>query len=333
LNVLVTGGAGYIGSHTAKALHRAGHRPIVFDSLEYGHEWAVQWGPLEKGNLADRDRLREVIGRHAIDAVVHFAAYIQVGESVKAPAKYYRNNFLNTLNLLETMVETGVGDIIFSSTAATYGMPEQSPIPETEKQLPINAYGDSKLFVEKALRAFAAAHGLRWMVFRYFNAAGADPEGQIGEDHDPETHLIPLIIKAALGERPNIQIFGTDYATKDGTCVRDYIHVLDLAEAHVMGMDYLRRGGPPEALNLGTGQGYTVREVIEVVERVSGRRVPVVEGPRREGDAETLVADPRRAGQVLGWKARHSSLEEIVRNAWAWHSVHHAAHALAESRK
>jgi len=320
VNVLVTGGAGYIGSHTAKALRQAGHTPVVFDSLEYGHDWAVQWGPLERGDLGDRARLREVMERHAVEAVVHFAAYIQVGESVKLPAKYYRNNFLNTLNLLETMVEVGVRDIIFSSTAATYGMPEQSPIPETEKQLPINPYGESKLFVERALRSFEAAHGLRWMVFRYFNAAGADPDGQIGEDHAPETHLIPLIIQAAMGVRPSIQIFGTDYATKDGTCVRDYIHVLDLASAHVMAVDYLRRGGPPAALNLGTGQGYTVREVIDVVERVSGRRVPVVEGARRDGDAETLVADARRAAEVLGWQARHSSLEEIVRTAWAWHA-------------
>lgn len=325
MNVLVTGGAGYIGSHTAKALRQAGHTPVVYDSLIYGHDWAVQWGPLEKGDLADAARLRQVIEKYRIEAVVHFAAFIQVGESVKLPAKYYRNNFLNTLTLLETMVETGVRNIIFSSTAATYGMPEQSPIPETEKQLPINAYGESKLFVEKALKAFEVAHGLRWMVFRYFNAAGDDPDGQIGEDHDPETHLIPLVIKAALGETPNIKIFGTDWGTKDGTCERDYIHVLDLAEAHVMGMNYLLNGGTPTALNLGTGQGYTVREVIEVVERVSGKRVPVVEAPRRDGDSETLVADVRRAEQVLGWKARHSSLDEIVRTAWAWHAVHQPA--------
>ena len=325
MNVLVTGGAGYIGSHTAKALKLAGHTPVVYDSLVYGHDWAVKWGPLEKGDLADQDRLRAVIQRHRIEAVVHFAAFIQVGESVKLPAKYYRNNFLNTLTLLETMVETGVRDIIFSSTAATYGMPEQMPIPETEKQLPINPYGESKLFVEKALRAFETAHGLRWMVFRYFNAAGADPDGEIGEDHEPETHLIPLIIQAALGERPDIRVFGTDWDTKDGTCVRDYIHVLDLARAHVMGMDYLRRGGQPAAMNLGTGQGYTVREVIDVVERVSGRKVPVVEAPRRDGDSETLVADVRLAEQILGWRAQHSSLEEIVRNAWAWHATHQKA--------
>jgi UDP-arabinose 4-epimerase len=319
MNVLVTGGAGYIGSHTAKALRRAGHTPVVYDSLVYGHDWAVKWGPLEKGDLGDGDRLREVMRRYAIDAVVHFAAFIQVGESVKAPAKYYRNNFLNTLTLLEAMVDTGVRDIIFSSTAATYGMPEQSPIPETEKQLPINPYGDSKLFVEKALRAFETAHGLRWMVFRYFNAAGADPDGEIGEDHEPETHLIPLIIQAAMGKSPHIKVFGTDYGTKDGTCVRDYIHVLDLANAHVMGMDYLRKGGAPTALNLGTGHGYTVREVIQTVEKVSGRPVPVLEAARREGDSETLVADVRAAERILGWKAQHSSLEEIVRTAWAWH--------------
>lgn len=325
MRVLVTGGAGYIGSHTAMVLAQAGHEPVVYDNLEYGHEWAVQWGPLERGDLADGERLRNVIRQHGVEAVFHFAAYIQVGESVKAPGKYYRNNFLNTLNLLDAMVDTGVRDFIFSSTAATYGMPDQMPIPETEKQLPINPYGESKLYVERALRAYETAHGLRWMIFRYFNAAGADPAGRIGEDHSPETHLIPLIIQAAMGDRPNIQIFGTDWKTKDGTCVRDYIHVLDLAAAHVRGLEHLRSGGAPQALNLGTGEGFTVREVIQAVERVSGKRVPVVEGPRRDGDSESLVADVRRAREVLGWQARHSSLDEIVRNAWAWHAVHSRA--------
>lgn len=320
MRVLVCGGAGYIGSHTAKLLARRGHTPVVYDDLSYGHDWAVKWGPLEKGDLGDRARLKEVIERHQIEAVVHFAAFIQVGESVQLPAKYYRNNFVNTLTLLEVMVETGVRDIIFSSTAATYGMPEQMPIPEDEKQLPINPYGESKLFVEYALRSFAHAHGIRWVVFRYFNAAGADPDGEIGEDHTPESHLIPLVIQAARGQRPHISVFGTDYPTKDGTCVRDYIHICDLAEAHVTALGYLRDGGQPIALNLGTGEGYTVREVIQAVERVSGKPVPVVDHPRRDGDSASLVADARRARQVLGWEPKLSSIDEIVRTAWRWHA-------------
>lgn len=318
--VLVTGGAGYIGSHASQVLAGAGYTPVVYDNLSFGHEWAVRWGPFERGDLADAARIREVIGKHGIEAVFHFAAFIQVGESVREPAKYYRNNFLNTLTLLGTMVECGVRDIIFSSTAATYGMPDRVPIPETAPQVPINPYGDSKLFVEKALRAFETAHGLRWMVFRYFNAAGADPAGAIGEDHTPETHLIPLIIQAALGQRPDIQVFGVDYATKDGTAVRDYVHVTDLGEAHRLGLEHLRNGGDPIALNLGTGRGYTVREVIHMVERVSGRPVPVIEAPRRAGDSERLVADAARAQALLNWTPRHSSLEEIVRTAWQWHS-------------
>jgi len=320
VRVLVCGGAGYIGSHTAKLLAQRGHTPVVYDDLSYGHDWAVKWGPLERGDLGDAARLKEVIQRHQIEAVVHFAAFIQVGESVQLPAKYYRNNFVNTLTLLETMVETGVRDIIFSSTAATYGMPEQMPIPESEKQLPINPYGESKLFVEYALRSFAKAHGIRWVVFRYFNAAGADPDCEIGEDHTPESHLIPLIIQAALGQRPHISVFGTDYPTKDGTCVRDYIHICDLAEAHVTALDYLRNGGEPTALNLGTGEGYTVREVIQAVERVSGKPVPVADHPRRDGDSASLVADARRAREVLGWEPKLSHIDDLVRTAWRWHS-------------
>lgn len=320
MHVLVCGGAGYIGSHTAKLLAQRGHTPVVYDDLSFGHQWAVKWGPFEQGDLGDRVRLKEVIERHRIEAVVHFAAFIQVGESVQLPAKYYRNNFVNTLTLLETMVETGVRDIIFSSTAATYGMPEQMPIPETEKQLPINPYGESKLFVEYALRSFAQAHGIRWVVFRYFNAAGADPDGEIGEDHTPESHLIPLIIQAALGQRPHIGVFGSDYPTKDGTCVRDYVHICDLAEAHVAALGYLRDGGEPMALNLGTGEGYSVREVIQAVERVSGKPVPVVDHPRRGGDSASLVADARRAHEVLGWVPKLSHIDDIVRTAWRWHT-------------
>ena len=320
MRVLVCGGAGYIGSHTAKLLAQRGHTPVVYDDLSSGHQWAVKWGPFDQGDLGDRARLKAVIERHRIEAVVHFAAFIQVGESVQLPAKYYRNNFVNTLTLLETMVETGVRDIIFSSTAATYGMPEQMPIPETEKQLPINPYGESKLFVEYALRSFAQAHDIRWVVFRYFNAAGADPDGEIGEDHTPESHLIPLIIQAALGQRPHISVFGSDYPTKDGTCVRDYVHICDLAEAHVTALGYLRDGGEPMALNLGTGEGYSVRVVIQAVERVSGKPVPVVDHPRRSGDSASLVADARRAREVLGWVPKLSHIDDIVRTAWRWHT-------------
>ena len=313
----MTGGAGYIGSHVAKALAEAGHTPVVFDNLEMGHRWAVQFGPLIEADLADAAAVKEAVS--GVDGVIHMAGYIFVGESVKAPSKYYRNNFNNTLNLLDAMVETGVKPIVFSSTAAVYGEPELVPIPEESRKVQINPYGESKYFIEQALHWYSSAHGLRTLALRYFNAAGADAGGTIGEMHNPETHLIPLIIFAALGKRPHIQVFGTDYPSPDGTAIRDYIHVTDLARAHVMGIDYLSQGGASTALNVGTGQGHTVREVIQTVEGLSGMAVPVVEGPRREGDAPSLVALAEKAGKVLGWKAKHSSLDEIVRSALAWH--------------
>ncbi len=313
----MTGGAGYIGSHVAKALAEAGHTPVVFDNLEMGHRWAVQFGPLIEADLADAAAVKEAVS--GVDGVIHMAGYIFVGESVKAPSKYYRNNFNNTLNLLDSMVETGVKPIVFSSTAAVYGEPEVVPIPEESRKVQINPYGESKYFIEQALHWYSSAHGLRTLALRYFNAAGADAGGTIGEMHNPETHLIPLIIFAALGKRPHIQVFGTDYPSADGTAIRDYIHVTDLARAHVMGIDYLSQGGVSTALNVGTGQGHTVREVIQTVEGLSGMAVPVVEGPRREGDAPSLVALAEKAGKVLGWKPEHSSLDEIVRSALAWH--------------
>ncbi|HUQ91166.1 MAG TPA: UDP-glucose 4-epimerase GalE [Bryobacteraceae bacterium] len=320
MNILVTGGAGYIGSHVAKALSKAGHVPTVFDNLEMGHEWAVKWGPFIKADLADQGALEAAL--RGKDAVVHLAGYIFVGESVKAPSKYYRNNFINSLNLLDAMTATGVRDVVFSSTAAVYGAPARVPIQEGDPKIPINPYGESKRFTEQSLEWYGTAHGIRWLALRYFNAAGADHDGEIGEMHDPETHLIPLVIDAALRKRGPVQLFGTDYPTADGTAIRDYIHVADLARAHVLGLEYLRSQGTPTALNVGTGSGYSVREVIKTVEQASGLEVPVSVGPRREGDSPELVADASRARGVLGWEPRASSLEEIVATALAWHKSH-----------
>jgi UDP-arabinose 4-epimerase len=322
MKILVTGGAGYIGSHTAKFLAAAGHQPVIFDDMSQGHDWAVKWGPLERGSLSDPGRLADVFGRHAIDGVVHFAANALVGESMVNPAKYFRNNTAGTLNLLEAMREAGVGTIVFSSTCATYGDPVRVPIDETHPQAPVNPYGESKLMVEKMLRWYGEIHGLRWMALRYFNAAGADPDAEIGEDHDPETHLIPLVVGAAQGKRPAVKIFGTDYATPDGSAIRDYIHVTDLADAHLRALDRLGSGEASQAINLGTGRGHSVREVVDAVSRVGGRPVPVVEAPRRPGDPAELVAAPARARDVLHWNCRHSDLETIVRHAWAWHEKH-----------
>jgi UDP-glucose-4-epimerase GalE len=325
MRVLVTGGAGYVGSHTAKSLAEAEHTPVVFDNLSMGHDWAVQWGPLVDGDLADGELIRTVLDDQQIEAVVHFAAYAYVGESVQNPRKYFRNNVVNTLNLLDAMIDSDVRTIIFSSTCATYGDPVRIPIDETHPQSPINPYGESKLFVERMLRWYQEAYGLDWMALRYFNAAGADPEGNIGECHDPETHLIPLVIYAALERNNPVQIFGTDYPTEDGTAVRDYIHVLDLADAHVKGLECLSKGGESQPLNLGTGHGYSVREVIESVQRVSGIDVPCVEGPRRPGDPPRLVADASKANEILGWAPRFTELDDIVRTAWHWHSVREPA--------
>jgi len=320
--VLVTGGAGYIGSHTCKALAAAGYSPVALDNLVHGHRWAVRWGPFEQADLADREAIERVLRRHDIGAVIHFAAYAYVGESMADPGKYFRNNVAHTLNLLEAMRAVGVGRIVFSSTCATYGVPEAVPIAEGERQLPVNPYGESKLFIERALYWHGAAHGLRWTALRYFNAAGADPDGEIGEDHDPETHLIPLAIETALGRRRELQVLGTDYPTPDGTAVRDYVHVTDLADAHVRALRHLEGEGPSGALNLGTGRGHSVREVIAMVERVGGRKVNARNAPRRAGDPPVLIAAPGRARELLGWEPRWSSLETIVQTAHRWHSAH-----------
>lgn len=320
MHVLVAGGAGYIGSHTAKALAAAGHTPVVFDSLEKGHEDAVRWGPLVKADLADRDALRRVFAEYPVEGVIHFAAYIAVGESMKEPVKYFRNNVANTLNLLEAMVAAGVGSIVFSSTAAVYGDPETVPIPEDHPYRPVSAYGETKLMVERLLAWFETCHGIASARLRYFNAAGADPDGETGEDHEPETHLVPLALAAAAGKRAQLDLFGTDYPTPDGTCIRDYIHVTDLAQAHVLALKHLQSTRQSFTANLGTGSGFSVREVLQAVERVVGKPVPVVEKPRREGDPSSLVADSTRARQLLGWTPKHSSIDEIVATAWRWYS-------------
>jgi UDP-arabinose 4-epimerase len=319
MRVLVTGGAGYIGSHTAKALAGTGWEPVVLDDLSKGHEWAVQWGPFVHGNVGDRDLLRQVLREHRIEGVVHFAASAHVGESVSAPRQYFQNNVTNTLVLLDAMLDAGVERIVFSSTCATYGVPRALPIGEDHPQQPVNPYGESKLFVERVLHAYGHAYGLRWMALRYFNAAGADPDGDLGEDPDQATRLIPLAIAAARGHRAAIDIFGTDYPTPDGTAIRDYVHVTDLSAAHVLALRSLSNEGESVALNLGTGQGHSVREVIATVERVTGHSVPVREAPRRPGDLPEFVADARRAHVVLGWQPRYADLGVIVQTAWDWY--------------
>ena len=319
MRVLVTGGAGYIGSHTAKALAKAGHELVVLDNFSGGHRWAVKWGPCVEGDLADPAVVKSALKAYGIDAVMHFAASIQVGESVRDPKKYFWNNVVNTLRLLDAMIEAGVAHIVFSSSAAVYGNPEKVPIPEEHPTRPVSPYGDTKLMMERALERYGAAYGVRWMALRYFNAAGADPEGELGEEHEPETHLIPLVIRAALGRSPHVEVYGTDYPTPDGTALRDYIHVADLADAHVKALEYLARGGESRALNLGTGQGHTVREVIAAVAKARGSPVPTRDAPRREGDPPALVADPTKAMGFLKWKPRCSDLVTIVESAWRWH--------------
>ncbi|HEY3908934.1 MAG TPA: UDP-glucose 4-epimerase GalE [Stellaceae bacterium] len=318
-SILVTGGAGYVGAHACKALARAGYRPVVFDNLARGQRGAVRWGPLVEGELADRARLVAALAEHRVTAVMHFAAYAYVGESVADPALYYRNNLGGTLTLLEAMREAGVADIVFSSTCAVYGAPERVPIAESAPQRPVNPYGETKRAIERALHWYEEAYGMRSAALRYFNAAGADLEGEIGECHEPETHLIPLVLDAALGRRPVVAIYGTDYPTADGTAIRDYVHVDDLAIAHLRALEHLRAGGASLAVNLGSGVGHSVREVIAAAERVSGRKVPVREAARRPGDPPALVADPGLAAELLGWRAQHSDLDTIMRTALRWH--------------
>jgi UDP-glucose 4-epimerase len=317
--ILVTGGAGYIGSHTVKALKAAGLQPVIFDNFSTGHQSFIKGTPAFEGDLCKASDLSQVFSEYAIDGVLHFAGRALVGESTQYPELYYETNFVGGLNLLNAMKRCGVRYLIFSSTCATYGVPEFVPIREDHPQNPINPYGESKLAFERAMAWFHEAHGLEYLSLRYFNAAGADAEGDFGEDHRPETHLIPLVLQAAAGRRPDVQIFGTDYPTPDGTCLRDYIHVSDLARSHVVGLQALFAGRvPSQAVNVGTGRGHSVREVIETARRVTGRDFTVRETDRRAGDPPVLVAAVDRAEKVLGWRAVESDLEYIVRSAWKW---------------
>lgn len=318
MKVLVVGGAGYIGSHMVKMLLSKGHEVVTFDNLSGGYRDAVVGGEFVLGDLADQSALDAVFTKHKPQAVMHFASFIQVGESVRRPDMYYRNNLSNTLNLLDAMVAHDVKHFIFSSTAAVFGEPDYVPIDEAHPNRPVNPYGRSKLMVEQVLADYDHAFGLKSVCLRYFNAAGADPEGQLGERHDPETHLVPLILQAASGRRSEIQVFGRDYDTPDGTCVRDYIHIVDLCSAHLLALQHLVDGGASERFNLGNGEGFSVQQVIDTVEKVTGRKVKVVDGPRRDGDPARLVADSTRARAQLGWKPVYANLESIVQHAWAW---------------
>src|SRR5262245_24260300 len=318
--VPVTGRAGYVGSQACKARARAGRLPVVLDNLAQGHPGAVRWGPLVEGDIRDRDLVERTLREHRIAAVVHLAAHAYVGESMRAPGKYFDNNVGGSLVLLEAARACDVERIVFSSTCATYGAPESLPIRDDQAQRPINPYGESKLFIERALHWYGAAHGLRSVALRYFNAAGADPDGELGEEHDPETHLVPLAIGAALGRRPPLQIYGTGYPTPDGTAVRDYVHVTDLADAHVRALDYLEAEGASTAFNLGTGRGCSVREVIAAVERVARRELPGRAAAARAGDPAILVAAAGRSRERLGWVPQYSDLDTIVATAWRWHT-------------
>lgn len=323
MRILVLGGAGYIGSHTALELVKAGNEVVIADNLVTGYRKAIPEGAkFYEGDLRDFDFLNKLFQQEKIDAVIHFAAYSLVGESVTNPLKYYDNNLYGTKVLLEAMVKNNVGKIVFSSTAATYGEPENIPILETDRTCPTNPYGETKLAMEKMFKWTAEAHGLRYVSLRYFNACGADESGTIGEAHNPESHLIPLILQVPNGKRETISIYGTDYDTPDGTCIRDYIHVTDLAQAHILAVQYLNNGGESDIFNLGNGVGYSVREVIETARKVTGHPIPATETSRRAGDPARLVASSEKAKKILGWKPVHDSLEEIIVSAWNWHKNH-----------
>ena len=321
MRILVTGGAGYVGSHAARILDQSGHDVWIYDNLVYGHRAAALPGKLIEGDLMDRSKLIDTFTQHQIEAVMHFAAFAYVGESVQQPHKYYQNNVVAALNLMEAMREACVDRFVFSSTTATYGVPDEVPITEDQRQDPINPYGFTKLVIERALADYAHAYGWGYAALRYFNASGASPSGDIGEDHTPETHLIPLVLQVALGGRDHITIFGDDYPTPDGTCIRDYIHVDDLASAHVSALAKLQPGQGLQ-LNLGTGQGTSVRQLIDACRRVTGHAIPEIIGPRRPGDPPELVADSRRAQALLDWKPRYTDIESIVQTAWRWHQSH-----------
>lgn len=316
--VLVTGGAGFIGSHTCKALAQAGYLPVCYDNLFRGLASAVKWGPLEVGDILDPLRLAEVILKHKPTAVIHFAALAYVGESVAEPANYYRVNVTGSHTLLEVMRDHRVSSMVFSSSCATYGVPESLPIVETQLQQPVNPYGMTKLIGEKMLIDYAHAYGLRSIGLRYFNAAGSDPDGEIGENHDPETHLIPLVLQAALGTRPDVTIFGTDHGTPDGTCIRDYVHVSDLARAHVLALKLLEQGLSQEFINIGNGEGISVAEIVATARKITGRPIQARNGPRRAGDPAVLVADATKARHMLGWTPQHPAVATMIDHAWNW---------------
>jgi UDP-glucose-4-epimerase GalE len=324
--VLVTGGAGYIGSHAAKALHHAGFRVVVYDNLIAGHRGAVKYGELVEGDICDVAALRAALRQHEAVGVMHFAAFLDVGESVRDPVRYYRNNVVGALSVLEAMAAESVKHFVFSSTCATFGEPIETPITESHPQKPINSYGETKLAVERALPHFERAHGISWVALRYFNASGADPDGEIGEDHSPEIHVIPRAIEAATGG-PGLTVFGDDYPTPDGTCLRDYVHVSDLATAHVLALEAIAETGKSGAYNLGTGRPHSVREVIDTVQNVTGRPVPWTLGPRRPGDPAVLYAAPHKAQAELHWAPHYADLETIVRTAWDWHRTHPRGYA------
>jgi UDP-arabinose 4-epimerase len=317
--ILITGGAGYVGSHSCKALAAMGYFPISLDNMTLGHKWAVQWGPFIQGDIADSLVLDEIFSKHQPMAVMHFAAYAYVGESVEHPDKYYQNNVVGSISLLEAMRRHGCKNIIFSSSCSTYGVPLQVPIPENHPQLPINPYGRSKLMMEQIIQDYGNAYGIRYAILRYFNAAGADPAGQIGEDHDPETHLIPLLLQTVQCRRDYTEVYGTDYDTPDGTAIRDYIHVTDLAGAHLLALKYLAQSGQSICVNLGTGQGNSVMEVIRAVQQVTGKPVAYRLVGRRPGDPPVLVAKSDRAYSLLGWKPDFGDIHETISTAWNWH--------------
>lgn len=326
--ILVTGGAGYIGSHTVRLLKEWGYEVVIFDSLERGHQDIVESvlkTPFIEGNLQNRTELHQAFTRYPVEAVIHFAAYAYVGESNQYPAKYYKNNVLGTLNLLEAMKDHGINHLVFSSTCATYGIPQQVPITEDTPQQPINPYGMSKLMAEKMIADFDPAYGLKSIRFRYFNAAGAAPDGLLGEDHDPEPHLIPLVLQAAMNPHRSINILGTDYPTPDGTCIRDYIHVVDIAQAHVLGLKYLISEQKSEVFNLGNGNGYSVREVIETAKVITQKPITVKEGDRRQGDPPILISSSQKAQKLLGWQPKYSDLSSMLSHAWQWHQKRHGS--------
>lgn len=316
--ILIAGGAGYIGSHTVKYLLKNNYEVVVLDNLVYGHREAVLTPNFEQIDLADKAAVDKVFKKYKIDAVIHFAAYTYVGESVAQPQKYYWNNVVNTLNLLDTMIENNVKNIVFSSTCATYGNPQYTPLDEKHPQSPINPYGKTKLMMEQIMADYDAAYGLKYVALRYFNAAGADAQGELGESHDPETHLIPLVLKAIKGDIPNITVFGTDYETDDGTCIRDYIHVEDLADAHMLAVEKLFKDRTSDCINLGTGIGKSVKEIIEAAEEVTGKKVPVIYGERRAGDPPKLYAANQKAINVLGWQPKYMNVKDIIKTAWVW---------------